>query len=66
MLFLRTARCLVGEPFPFGVPMSLFRTLRRLGLRSEYGGSRSPRAASQSKGKLAEIEGDSRGDRVMG
>ena len=61
---LRTARFAVA--FPFGLSMPLFRTPRRLGPRGEYGGERRPRAASQSKGKLAEIEGDSSGDRVIG
>ena len=64
-LFLRTAR-LVAAAFPFGLSIPLFRAPRRLGPRGEYGGERKPRAASQSKGRLAEIEGDSSGDRVIG
>jgi hypothetical protein len=64
-LFLRTAR-LVGADFPFGLSIPLFRAPRGLGPRGEYGGERKPRAASQSKGRLAEIEGDSSGDRVIG
>jgi hypothetical protein len=63
--FLRTAR-LADVAFPFGLSIPLFRTPRRLGPRGEYGGERRPRAASQSKGKLAEMEGDSSGDRVIG
>jgi len=63
--FLRTAR-LAGEPFPFGLSMLLIRPPRRLGPSGKYGGDRRPRAASQSKGKLAESEGDSSGDRVIG
>ena len=63
-LCLRTAR-LDGEAFPFGLSIPLFRP-RRLGPRGEYGGERRPRAASQSKGRLAEIEGDSSGERVIG
>jgi hypothetical protein len=62
---LRTAR-LVAAAFPFGLSIPLFRAPRRLGPRGEYGGERKPRAASQSKGRLAEIEGDSSGDRVIG
>jgi hypothetical protein len=64
-LFLRTAR-LVAVAFPFRLSIPLCRAPRRLGPRGEYGGERRPRAASQSKGKLAEIEGDSSGDRVIG
>jgi hypothetical protein len=64
-LCLRTAR-LDGVPFPLGLSSSLLRAPRRLGPKVEYGGERRPRAASQSKGKLAEIEGDSSGDRVIG
>ena len=61
---MRTAR-LNDVRFQSGVPKSLFRS-RRLGPIGEYGGSRKPRAASQSKGKLAEIEGYSKGDLEIG
>lgn len=62
---MRTAR-LFDARLLSGVPKSLNRLSRRWGPIGEYGGSRKPRAASQSKGKLAEIEGYSRGDLEIG